>query len=221
MYITEFNTSYSPDAPLHDTVKNAAYTANLLAKLPETSQLYSYWTFGDVFEEQGIPFTQFYGGFGLLANHSIPKPTFWTFKFFKQLTGKALNNSAHSVVTQDDDGTIHGVLWNYDIKNNSQAKTIYLNIPNNCQLPACLLTQTINAHHGNPLKLWHDLGEPAALNKREVNLLRQASIPETRSEILTSPRISFELNTNTVIHFEIKPTNIHSDRGYHYEKVSD
>ena len=39
----------------------------------------SYWTFGDVFEEMGVPFTPFHGGFGLVANGCITKPTFWTF----------------------------------------------------------------------------------------------------------------------------------------------
>ena len=36
----------------------------------------SYWTFSDVFEEQGVVKTPFYGGFGLLAERSIPKPAF-------------------------------------------------------------------------------------------------------------------------------------------------
>ncbi len=54
MHITEFNTSYSPDSPMHDTNQNAAYIAYLLSKLGETSESYSYWTFGDVFEELGV-----------------------------------------------------------------------------------------------------------------------------------------------------------------------
>ena len=65
MHITEFNTSYSPDSPVHDTTRNAAYIARLLACLGEMNESYSYWTFGDVFEEKGVPFTPFHGGFGL------------------------------------------------------------------------------------------------------------------------------------------------------------
>jgi len=34
----------------------------------------SYWTFSDVFEEQGVVKTPFYGGFGILAERGIPKP---------------------------------------------------------------------------------------------------------------------------------------------------
>lgn len=55
MHITEFNTSYRPDSPVHDTTRNAAYVARLLARLGEVNDSYSYWTFGDVFEEMGFP----------------------------------------------------------------------------------------------------------------------------------------------------------------------
>ena len=33
-----------------------------------------YWAFSDVFEEQGVVRTPFYGGFGLIAADNIPKP---------------------------------------------------------------------------------------------------------------------------------------------------
>ncbi len=49
MHITEFNTSYNPFCPIHDTVYNAALCAGLLARLGDVADSYSYWTFGDVF----------------------------------------------------------------------------------------------------------------------------------------------------------------------------
>lgn len=88
IHITEFNTSYIPNCPLHDTNQNAAYMAQQLSRLGDVNESYSYWTFGDIFEEQGVPFTPFHGGFGLVANGCIPKPTFWTFKFYKDLCGE-------------------------------------------------------------------------------------------------------------------------------------
>ena len=45
----------------------------------------SYWTFSDVFEEQGVVKTPFYGGFGLLAEDGIPKPAFNAFKLLHRL----------------------------------------------------------------------------------------------------------------------------------------
>lgn len=57
----------------------------------DVNESYSYWTFGDVFEEQGVPFTPFHGGFGLVANGCITKPTFWTFAFYKKLEESEAN----------------------------------------------------------------------------------------------------------------------------------
>ena len=85
IHVTEYNTAYIHKAPIHDSNQNAAFLAQQLSRLGEDNESYSYWTFGDVFEEQGIPFTPFHGGFGLVANGCIPKPTFWTFAFFKKL----------------------------------------------------------------------------------------------------------------------------------------
>ena len=115
MHITEFNTSYSPDSPVHDTTRNAAYIARLLACLGEMNESYSYWTFGDVFEEKGVPFTPFHGGFGLVANGCIPKPTFWTFAFFKELQGQCLLRNREAVAVQRPDGTVAGVAWNLSL----------------------------------------------------------------------------------------------------------
>ena len=88
IHVTEYNTAYIPNAPIHDTNQNAAFLAQQLSRLGEDNESYSYWTFGDVFEEQGIPFTPFHGGFGLVANGCIPKPTFWTFAFFQEVKGE-------------------------------------------------------------------------------------------------------------------------------------
>ena len=45
----------------------------------------SYWTFSDVFEEQGVVKQPFYGGFGLIAEDGLPKPSFNAFKLLHQL----------------------------------------------------------------------------------------------------------------------------------------
>ena len=45
----------------------------------------SYWTFSDVFEEGGVVKTPFYGGFGIVAEHDIPKPAFNAFALLHRL----------------------------------------------------------------------------------------------------------------------------------------
>ena len=55
IHITEFNSSYTPQGVIHDTNLNAALIAQQLSRLGDVNESYSYWTFGDVFEEQGVP----------------------------------------------------------------------------------------------------------------------------------------------------------------------
>jgi xylan 1,4-beta-xylosidase len=64
LHITEFNSSYRPDNPIHDTAFHAAYLAPVLANGGDLADSFSYWTFSDVFEEVGIPTALFHGGFG-------------------------------------------------------------------------------------------------------------------------------------------------------------
>ncbi|MDT6981443.1 GH39 family glycosyl hydrolase [Levilactobacillus zymae] len=216
MYISEFSSSYSPDAPLHDTVKNAAYVAALLARLGATSQLYSYWTFGDVFEEKGIPFQEFHGGFGLVAFHNIPKPTFWTFKFFKQLVGDCLVNTDHCVITQDARGTLHGVAFNYG----DTDRAMTLQLPETLTGQCYLLQQRLDDDHANPLKTWHVLGEPQSLDERQIELLRDAAVPETVTTTLSDQRtVELHVAPNAVTYFEIGQQAQAHDRGYDYRKI--
>ena len=85
VHITEFNTSYRPDNPIHDTAYNAAYLAPVLAGGGECADSFSYWTFCDVFEEDNIPTALFHGGFGLLTHRQIPKPTYHLFAFMARM----------------------------------------------------------------------------------------------------------------------------------------
>ena len=71
VHISEFNTSYRPDNPIHDTAWNAAYLAPVLAGGGDLVDSFSYWTFCDVFEEENIPTSLFHGGFGLLTHRQV------------------------------------------------------------------------------------------------------------------------------------------------------
>ena len=112
IHVTEFNTSYSPTTPLHDTNLNAAYIAHQLSRLGDCNESYSYWTFGDVFEESGVPFTPFLRRLRPGGRPLHPKPTFWTFAFFKKLQGTCVHRSQQAVVVRGADGRYRGVAWN-------------------------------------------------------------------------------------------------------------
>jgi len=219
-YITEFNTSYIPNCPLHDTNLNAAYIARTLAEIGDYVTGYSYWTFGDVFEERGIPFTPFYGGFGLLADGGIPKPTFWTFKFFKDLKADeeaCVYRDKNIVIVKTKDGNYKGIAWNLTLETKEQEIDFEIKLP---QLTGrnCLLTQTVDETTCNPAKLWHDLGEPANPSAAQNELLKSAAKPLFQTEVLEgNSEFTLKAKKNSVIYFETKKAPLTSDNGYDWD----
>lgn len=223
IHITEFNTSYIPNCPLHDTNQNAAYLAHQLSRLGDFADSYSYWTFGDIFEEQGVPFTPFHGGFGLVANGGIPKPTFWTFAFFKQLHGTCVHRSDDAVILQKEDGSYVGVAWNLSLERTGRCLELEYHLPlsNETKL-YCLLTKTVDERVCNPLRVWHDMGEPAYPTSEQISLLKDASNPLVATQQLKakdSYHFTLTLEENAVVYFELGQVTMHSDLGYDYNRV--
>ena len=210
IHITEFNTSYIPNCPLHDTNRNAAYIAHQLSRLGDMNESYSYWTFGDIFEEQGVPFTPFHGGFGLVANGGIPKPTFWTFRFFKKLEGVCVHRSQEAVVIRRFDGSYRGTAWNSNLWGKGETRKLIFSLPWDGK-EYCIVTRTVDEETCNPLRLWHNLGEPSSLTKEQQELLKEEARPFVESfrkeSVHGEAEAEITVRENGVVYFEIFPVN--------------
>lgn len=224
IHITEFNTSYIPNAPIHDTNQNAAFLAQQLSRLGEGNASYSYWTFGDVFEERGVPFTPFHGGFGLVANGCIPKPTFWTFAFFKKLKekeGTCIYKDDNTVIMHLADGTYRGIAWNMTNQRAGYDYGLTIEIPEAEE--GCLLTRTVDESCCNPLKVWHDLGEPAYPSGEELEMIKASANPLTKTTRVTGrngkTEVFLPVLENGVVYFEWKTNRVCPDEGYSYERT--
>ena len=232
IHITEFSTSYTPKGVIHDTNLNAAFIAHQLSRLGDVNESYSYWTFGDVFEELGVPFTPFHGGFGLVAEGGIPKPTFWTFAFYKKLQvseGRCVYRDDNIVILKQSDGSYLGVAWNVflpagkpDLAQASEERCMEIILPAIYE-ECTLLTRTVDEETCNPLKVWHDLGEPSHLTAAQRKLLKEAAHPDLKTDRLKAVdgqlSVKLCLNKNAVIYFEVNASRISSDRGYDYDRV--
>ena len=169
-------------------------------------------------------------------------PTFWTFAFFKKLKEKkgiCVYKDETCVVMKYEDGSYRGIAWNATRNRSGKDLCLNLTIPTtqSASTDAYLfLTQTVDEENCNPLKVWHDLGEPANPTKDQIDLLKQTARPQIHTErmvpvampesqqlqqSLQQSHISIELNIkeNGVVYFEVKQRTIHSDRGYDYNRV--
>ena len=215
MVITEFNTSYDPFCPIHDTPYNAALAAALLSRLGEVADGYSYWTFGDVFEEKGIPARPFHGGFGMVAAGCIPKPTLWAFSFFASLKGDAVYRDDAAVITRGADGLYEGVIWNL-CRGEKADLIVTLEVP--LGEPFTAFLETVDDESGDPARYWHLMGEPASLTEEQVSLLREEARPRITALIPEDGRIRFTLRPNAVARLRTVKAAGESDPGYDYDR---
>ena len=217
MHITEFNTSYNPFCPIHDTNYNAALIAGLLSRMGDVCASYSYWTFGDVFEEMGVPSRPFHGGFGMIANQLIAKPTLWPFAWFSGLKGKPVHRDENVLILRKPDGSFEGVAWNICQESREKVELdMFLPMKGGC----VLMTETVDEITCNPLKCWHDMGEPASLTDEQLRFLRTSAQPLCETFRLTADgrvRVTLNLRENAVVHFRVNKCDMAEDFGYDYE----
>lgn len=208
-HITEYNTSYSPINPVHDTVFNAAYLARILSEGGDHVDSFSYWTFSDVFEERDVPRSQFHGGFGLIGVNGVLKPTFHLFAFFNQLGEQQLYRDESALVTRKGDGTIALVAWNpVTEKGTGFDKHLSFDLPVNGER-FFIKRQTVDEEHANPWKAWKEMGRPRFPGKKLVEDLHQIARPLVRTSTGQSEnnrlQLDIKLTKNEVTLVELTP----------------
>jgi xylan 1,4-beta-xylosidase len=191
VHITEFNSSYRPDNPIHDTAWHAAYLAPVLATGGDLVDSFSYWTFSDMFEEAGVPTSLFHGGFGLLTHRQIKKPTFHLYAFMARMGQEILARGEDHLVTRDSTGRVTVLAWAAD------AHTRRLSIPVGTQgsTSAFLLRSSVNDELGNAWAAWSEMGRPRSPLPRQLDALSEAAEPvrSHRSLPITAGRVDLDL----------------------------
>ena len=193
VHITEFNTSYRPDNPVHDTALNAAYLAPVLAAGGDVVDSFSYWTFCDVFEETNVPTSFFHGGFGMLAHRQVRKPTYHLYSFMARLGPEVLARGEDHLVTRHPDGRVAILAWAPVDVSDSQASAgvrgsqtsaddgahrVRLSVPlAGGDGSAFALRRRVNEDAGNAWAAWRELGRPESPSERHVDLLHEVSAP--------------------------------------------
>jgi len=111
--ITEWSLSHSSRDNVHDSYVSAPFILYTLKRCQGIAQSMSYWTFTDIFEEAGPGPAPFHGGFGLMNNQGLCKPSFYAYRWLCDLPANELETGdADSYAAMDED-TLHVLLWDY------------------------------------------------------------------------------------------------------------
>ncbi|RRA48713.1 glycosyl hydrolase family 39 [Acidipila sp. EB88] len=114
LIFSEYGPSYANEPNVSDTTFVGPWLANTIRLCDGLTDTMAYWDFSDVFEEQGVVHTPFYGGFGLIAAGSIPKPALNAFAALHKLGDARYGLSSESALaTRSHDGSVVAALWNY------------------------------------------------------------------------------------------------------------
>jgi xylan 1,4-beta-xylosidase len=183
VHITEFNSGYRPDNPIHDTAFHAAYLAPVLAAGGDLVDSFSYWTFSDMFEEAGVPTSLFHGGFGLLTHRQIKKPTFHLYAFMARMGGQVLARGSDHLVTRDNAGRVTVLAWSpVDVTGRepvADRHTLRLSIPVGADSAgsAFVLRSSVSEEAGNAWAAWCEMGRPRSPRPHLLDALREAAEP--------------------------------------------
>jgi len=216
LIFSEYNASYANEPNVTDTVYMGPWLATTISQCDGLTEAMSYWTFSDVFEEGGVVKTPFFGGFGIVAEDSIPKPAFNAFALLHRLGERRLHaDSDAALVTKRSDGTLVLALWNYAPPDGTGAKytppapagapkVFSLDLPGIAR-DAHATIWRLDADHGNVVKAYDTMGRPPFPSREQIASLRAAgklASPETAA--LVDGKISVSIPTHGLAVVEVR-----------------
>lgn len=187
LIFSEYNASYANEPNVTDSTFMGPWLANNIRLCDGLTQNMAYWAFSDVFEEQGVVHSPFYGGFGLIAADNIPKPTLNIFRILHKLGDRRIaSESDSSLITESNNGSLAIALWNYAPPTGvgatytmptspaGPAKTFDLDFKS-VSPGATAEVWRVDDDHGNVLKAFDAMGRPPGdLTPQQVTQLRAA-----------------------------------------------
>jgi len=189
LIFSEYNASYANEPNVTDSPYIGPWLANNIRLCDGLTESMSYWAFSDVFEEQGVVRSPFYGGFGLIAADGIPKASLNVFTLLHKLGDRRIAVDSESALATTTPGKALTIaLWNYAPPTGTgdkytmptgpagPAKTFDLDLKN-IPAGASVTLWRVDDDHSNVLKAFDAMGRPAGdLTQDQVTRLRAAGM---------------------------------------------
>jgi xylan 1,4-beta-xylosidase len=200
---SEYNASYFNEPKITDSVFMGPWLADTLRRCDGLTDMMSYWTLSDVFEEQGVVRRPFYGGFGLMAAGGIPKPAFNAFKMLHELGEERFaTDSEHALITRRPDGSFVIALWNYvSPGENGSPITIVLRMPQDARTVRLL---RLDESHGDVRGEYIRMGSPQYPTRDQLEALRSGAALAAPDELsVVNDQVSITLPANGLATVEV------------------
>jgi xylan 1,4-beta-xylosidase len=180
---SEYNASYKNEPEVTDSIYMGPWLADTIRQCDGLVDVMSYWTFSDVFEEQGVVKTPLYGGYGLIAVDDIPKPAYDVFQLLHKLGDERISvNSDSALLTRRSDGKLVLAIWNYAPPDQAGSpRTLSLRFQNTKAKNASI--SRVDHDHGDVHPIYEKMGSPRYPTQSQIKQLQAAAqlpAPETR-----------------------------------------
>jgi len=202
---SEFNADFGNDPEVTDSAFMGPWLADTIRQCDGLAQMMSYWAFSDVFEEQGVLNTPFYGGFGLLAERGIPKASFNDFALLHCLGDTRLEAGSNSVlVTRRADGLLAIAVWNLFLpEETGTPKTIPLRFRGAGDAGSAHIT-IVDPEYGSPLPAYERMASPRFLTEAQVRTLHDAAaLPPAQTQKLNQGALTLTLPPHALAPVEL------------------
>ncbi len=173
---SEYNASYMNEPHVTDAEFMGPWLANTIRQTDGLADVLAYWTFSDVFEEQGVVKKPFYGGFGLMAAYHLPKPSFNVFLLLHKLGEERIPNGSDSVlVTKKKNGTYVLAVWNLFLpEEQGSPRNVVLKFKGLAPKASATVFR-VDREHGSLHKAYEAMGKPVYPTRTQIKQLRRAA----------------------------------------------
>lgn len=186
LIFSEYNASYANEPNVTDSDFMGPWLANNIRLCDGLTESMAYWSFSDVFEEQGVVRSPFYGGYGLLAADNIPKPALNVFTILHKLGNKRIALASESALATESNAGLSVALWNYapptgigaaytvPTTPSGPAKSFQVEFRHTSD-NAAVEVWRVDDDHGNVLKTFDKMGRPEGdLSLAQIKILKAA-----------------------------------------------
>jgi xylan 1,4-beta-xylosidase len=202
---TEWNVPSFGPLNARDTIYVGPALADDIAQCDGLVNMLSFWTFDDVFEEDGPGHEPFGGSFGLIALGGIKKPSFADFALLHKLGSERLEESAPEIlVTRRKDGALVIAAWNL-VDPDKQGADRHVELELRGVLAnANVRLSRVDADHGNTFAAYKRMGSPRYPTVDQVRALNEiADTDSTQNLRLTKGSIKLDIPVNGLFLLEV------------------